>query len=182
MDRSYLTMGVDPSPRRVGWAVLDVAKPRSPTYVRSGVIEARGAARPARLASLYAEFVELLRQQPLDSVAFESGGAYRGRSGRRNPDPVLYQAEARGLMMGAAIASHAAIALYAPAAVKQVATGQGQTCKSAVALVMGLRFGRRDLGPDEADALAVAWCHSQVQATREFIRVHALEGGFYGQD
>lgn len=64
---------------------------------------------------------------------------------------------------------------WTPAQIKLAFTGNGRASKEEVQRVAKMQFGLEKVGPDEADAIAVAW--TGYSAWREKQRVLVLEDG-----
>ena len=165
--RQDLIVGFDQSTRLVGFAVLDVSKTGQPQRVESGVIEGKGGTRHGRYASIRFQGRDLLAKYRgrIRSVAFEDGILYKepkdpSKRNKMNPNTALWQAEARGILMGLAIDEHLPFEVYAPTSVKKAATGKGNSKKGQVAMFVTAFFGMAFAKEDEADALAVALCHA----------------------
>ncbi|MSR46066.1 MAG: crossover junction endodeoxyribonuclease RuvC [Planctomycetes bacterium] len=164
--RPIRVMGIDPGTLRMGYAVLEVANPRSPTLLASGVLEASARDSPScRLGSLFRQLVVVMKQHAPDQVAVES--SFFGK----NALSMLRLGEARGVALAAAGERNLPATDYSPASVKKAVTGNGSASKQQVAQILSIML--RGLGDvknlgrlDETDAIAVAWCHvTTVSAT-----------------
>jgi crossover junction endodeoxyribonuclease RuvC len=94
-------------------------------------------------------------QYKIDRIAIEEG--FMGK----NVHSMNLLALVRGLAMGFAIDRTIAMSFYSPRQVKLAVTGSGKAMKSQITKSMELllNLGGRNLGSDESDALAVAYCH-----------------------
>lgn len=167
-----LIVGFDQSTRLVGFAVLDVRRAGQPRRVESGVIEGKGGTRHGRYASIRFQVRDLFKKYEgrIRSAAFEEGVLFKepkdpAKRNRANPATALWQAEARGILMGIAIDNHVPFEVYMPATVKKAATGKGNSKKGQVAMFVTAFFGMAYALEDEADALAVGLAHAN--------RIHA---------
>ena len=152
-------LGIDPGTLRMGYAVLVVANPRTPTLLASGVLEASARDSPScRLGSLFRQLVVVMEQHSPDQVAVES--SFFGK----NALSMLRLGEARGVALAAAGARNLPATDYSPASVKKAVTGNGSASKQQVAQILSMLLrGLADVKDlrrlDETDAIAVAWCH-----------------------
>ena len=149
-------LGVDPSLRGTGLALVEFSERGAPVLLRSRTVRV-AAARP--MADALAEIHRAV-------------AAFVGGSGVRHAalEQTIYvqnvrTAQVLGAARGAAIAAAALAGLpvfeYPPLRIKQAVVGVGRASKEQVArTVMALLDLRRPLAPDESDAAAVALCHA----------------------
>ena len=151
-----VVLGIDPSLRGTGLALVEFAPGRSPILLRC----------------------QTLRVPPKRSMAFALGEIYRAVAamieGARVRHVALEQtiyvqnirtAQILGAARGAAIAAAAVagheVFEYPPLRVKQAVVGAGRASKEQMArTVMALLGHGRPLAFDEADAAGVALCHA----------------------
>lgn len=160
-----VVLGIDPSTRHVGYALLECARPGQPKYLESGVLEGRGGTLDGRLASIYWLLRRMIELRTPTVLAVETGVIYQPpkdptKRNKSNPMTALHQAEARGVILGAAHHCRLDVARYSPSEVKQAATGKGNAKKEIVQRYVAAIFRLGCLQPDEADALAVALAHA----------------------
>jgi crossover junction endodeoxyribonuclease RuvC len=152
-----LVLGIDPSLRGTGLALIDFQAGRAPVLLRCATVSVpRGRTMAVALASIHravAEFID-------------------GASGIRHValEQTIYvqnfqTAQILGAARGAAIAAAALQGLpvfeYPPLRVKQAVSGSGRASKEQVARAVRSLLGHgRDLAADEADAAGVALCHA----------------------
>ena len=145
--------GVDPGSHATGWGVV----PASPTvrHVASGVIRpARDAPLAMRLLQIHAELTAVIAAHAPQVMAVED--LFNARNARSS----LVLGHARGAVILAGAQAGLAVHEYAPGAVKQALTGNGQAGKEQVRfMVMRLLQLRTEPSLDESDALAVALAH-----------------------
>lgn len=149
-----VVLGVDPSLRGSGLAVLDLSGP-APRLLESRTLRLpAGAAPHACLAGIHRAVAELVARHGVRAVALESTVYVQ------NLRTVATLGASRGAALAAAGAAEVAVAEYAPSRVKQAVTGNGKADKAQVARMVAslLRLGR-ELPLDESDAAAVALCH-----------------------
>ncbi|MBT9244542.1 crossover junction endodeoxyribonuclease RuvC [Gemmobacter fulvus] len=151
-------LGIDPGLRNLGWGVIDVAGARL-THVANGICHSAPGAGEGdlahRLLSLHAQLTEVLRQWQPDTAAVEHTFV--------NKDAVatLKLGQARGIALLVPAQFGLSVGEYAPNAVKKTVVGVGHAAKVQVDHMVRLHLpGVRIAGPDAADALAIAICHS----------------------
>jgi len=151
-----IIVGLDPGSLRTGYAVVAATGSRL-TWLDGGTWRPRaGEPLGQRLQLLHGALGELLARVQPDAVAMEA--CFMGRHARA----ALVLGHARGALMVAALARGVGLFEYAPRLVKLAVTGNGGASKEQVqTMVRRLVAGTpEDLGPDTADALAVAICHT----------------------
>lgn len=149
-----IVLGVDPSLRGSGLAVLDLSGPQ-PRLLESRTLDP-GPAAPAHrcLAEIHRAVTELIARHGVQAVALESTVYVQ------NLRTVATLGASRGAALAAAGACGAKVAEYAPSRVKQAVTGSGKAAKAQVGrMVASLLRLARELPLDESDAAAVALCH-----------------------
>lgn len=147
-------LGVDPGTRRVGWALVRLAD-GEPERLGSGelVLGGRSASLAARLLCLRNEMSKLLQQNRPARLALEA--AFFGKNARS----ALRIGESRGVIMATAEEFEVPVIELPPALVKRRVAGSGAATKEQVARLIGAQFGGVEFsGPDESDALAIAYC------------------------
>jgi crossover junction endodeoxyribonuclease RuvC len=153
---SGLVLGIDPSLRGTGLALIEFSAGRQPLLLRCHTVHV-AAKHP--LATALGEIHRAVS-------AFLDGAEVRHVALEQTIYVQNFQtAQILGAARGAAIA---AVALrqrpvfeYAPLRVKQAIVGVGRASKEQVARsVMALLGHGRTLAPDEADAAGVALCHA----------------------
>jgi crossover junction endodeoxyribonuclease RuvC len=149
-----VVLGVDPSLRASGLAVIDLSGPE-PRLLESRTLGLPASAPPHRcLADLHAAVTDLIARHGVQAVALESTVYVQ------NLRTVAILGASRGAALAAAGATKVQVAEYAPSRIKQAVTGNGKAGKSQVAGMVAslLRLGC-ELPHDESDAAAVALCH-----------------------
>lgn len=149
-----IVLGVDPSLRGSGLAVLDLSG-QEPRLLESRTLDP-GPATPAHgcLAEIHRAVMELVARHGVQAVALESTVYVQ------NLRTVAILGASRGAALAAAGACGARVAEYAPSRVKQAVTGNGKAGKAQVGrMVASLLRLPRELPLDESDAAAVALCH-----------------------
>jgi crossover junction endodeoxyribonuclease RuvC len=147
-------IGIDPGLRRTGWGIVDVLGARL-VHVGNGVCLSEGEDLARRLCSLHAQLVEVLRRFLPDAAAVEQTFVNKDAAG------TLKLGQARGIALLAPAQAGLPVAEYAPNAVKKTVVGVGHAEKAQVQHMVRLQLpGVAFVGPDAADALAIALCHA----------------------
>jgi crossover junction endodeoxyribonuclease RuvC len=151
-----LVLGIDPSLRGTGLAVLEFAPGRRPVLLRCRTVQV-AAKRPMAeaLAEIHRGVESFLADFAVRHVALEQTIYVQN----------FQTAQILGAARGAAIATAALRGLpvfeYPPLRVKQAVVGAGRASKEQMArTVMALLGHGRALAFDEADAAGVALCHA----------------------
>jgi crossover junction endodeoxyribonuclease RuvC len=147
-------IGIDPGLRRTGWGVVDVEGARL-RHVANGVCLSEGADLATRLCSLHAALTAVVRAWAPAAAAVEQTFVNKDAAG------TLKLGQARGIALLVPAQAGLAVAEYAPNAVKKVVVGVGHADKRQVEHMVRLQLpGVVIVGPDAADALAIALCHA----------------------
>jgi crossover junction endodeoxyribonuclease RuvC len=151
-----LVLGIDPSLRGTGLALVEFAPGRAPLLLRCQTVKVP-ASRPmsAALAEIHRAVTAFLGGAEVRHVALEQTIFVQ------NFQTAQILGAARGAAMTAAALLDRPIFEYAPLRVKQAVVGAGRASKEQMArTVMALMGHGRTLAPDEADAAGVALCHA----------------------
>ncbi|WP_299623829.1 crossover junction endodeoxyribonuclease RuvC [uncultured Tateyamaria sp.] len=147
-------LGIDPGLRHMGWGVIDADGPRL-RHVANGVCHSTGDDLPLRLLSLFEQLTSVIIAHAPDASAIEQTFVNKDGAG------TLKLGQARGVAMLALARAGLSVGEYAPNAVKKTVVGVGHADKRQVAHMVRVQLpGVQLLGPDAADALAIAICHS----------------------
>ncbi len=149
-------LGVDPSLRGTGLALIEFSPGRKPVLLRCRTVRVP-ALRPmaAALAEIHVAVTEILADAGARHVAMESAIYVQ------NFQTAQILGAARGAAMAAAALRELPIFDYAPLRVKQAVVGAGRASKEQMArTVMALLGHGATLAYDEADAAGVAICHA----------------------
>lgn len=149
-------LGIDPSLRGTGLALVEFVAGRPPVLLHSRTLRV-AAKRPMAfcLGTIYREVAELLGRHAVDHVALEQTIYVQ------NFQTAQILGAARGAAIAAAAVADKAVFEYPPLRVKQAIVGVGRASKEQVArTVMALLGHGRALALDESDAAAVALCHA----------------------
>ncbi|MFP4977147.1 crossover junction endodeoxyribonuclease RuvC [Paenibacillus sp. CN-4] len=149
-------LGIDPGLAIVGFGFVDKEGHRL-TPVQYGCIQTEAhTPDEERLLHVYEGMLQLIDKYKPDAVAMEK--LYFAR----NVTTALPVAQARGVMVLAAVQRNLPIAEYTPMQVKQAIVGYGKAEKKQVQEMvrMFLKLAAVPKPDDVADALAVAICHA----------------------
>jgi crossover junction endodeoxyribonuclease RuvC len=151
-----LVLGIDPSLRGTGLALVDFVAGRMPLLLRCQTVRVAPKHSMAEaLAEIHRAVTGFLDGTAVRHVALEQTIYVQN----------IRTAQILGAARGAAIAAAALrgrpVFEYPPLRVKQAVVGAGRASKEQVArTVMALLGHGRTLAPDEADAAGVALCHA----------------------
>lgn len=153
--RRRIVLGLDPGSRRTGYGVLRHG-PEGIARVAGGAIrldESRPFAE--RLPRLREETLSLIRLHRPDEAALETCFV------ARSPRSALVLGHVRGVLLLLCLEAGLDVYEYAPAEVKRAACGNGSASKEQVQEMLRLLIPGigREIGTDESDALAIAYCH-----------------------
>jgi crossover junction endodeoxyribonuclease RuvC len=132
------------------------------SHVANGQIRTdTSAPLPERLATLADQLEELIAERLPAAAAVEEVFV------NKNPQSTLKLGQARGVVLMCAARAGMAVGEYSPTLVKKAVVGTGGAEKAQVhAMVARLLPGTKIVGPDAADALAVAITHAHHLASR----------------
>ena len=149
-------LGIDPSLRGTGLALIEFAPGRPPVLLRCQTVKI-----PARLSMAHC-LAEIHRAVTAFLVDFEPAHvALEQTIYVQNFQTAQILGAARGAAIAAAALRGREVSEYPPLRVKQAVSGRGSASKEQVArTVMSLLGHGRMLALDESDAAAVALCHA----------------------
>jgi len=151
-----VVLGIDPSLRGTGLAVLEILGPNRRTLLHSRTVRIKPSVSMFNCLGQINESVSnILNTYSIDAVAVEQTIYVQN----------FQTAQVLGAARGAAIAAAAVMGKpiyeYAPLRIKQAVVGVGRASKEQVAkTVMGLMGMSDALEHDQSDAAAVALCHA----------------------
>ena len=153
-----LILGIDPSLRGTGLAVVRFAPPQKGRFMASETVRpAQGSSFTECLGVIAAAVRRLIDVHRPDAVAIEETIYVQ------NFQTAQKLGAARGAAIGQAAISGLPIFEYSPLRIKQAVVGYGRASKEQVARQVSDLFNlRQDLPYDEADAAAVAYCHAMT--------------------
>jgi len=153
-------IGLDPGLASTGWGVIRAEGNRL-DHVANGQIKTDPLMPLAqRLAKLADELDRILADHQPAAAAAEEVFV------NKNPQSTLKLGQARGVVLMCAARAGIDVGEYSPTLVKKAVVGTGGAEKAQVhAMVSRLLPGAKIVGPDAADALAVAITHAHHLAT-----------------
>lgn len=149
-------LGIDPGLGRTGWGVIDEGGSK-PLVVDFGCIETdKSLSEPERIKIIYAEVVRIISKHAPDNLSIEK------LFFNKNVKTALSVAQARGVVILAAINKNLTIDEYTPLEVKIAVTGYGRADKKQIGQMVKINFNLKDIPkPDDvSDALAIALTHA----------------------
>ena len=147
-------LGIDPGLRNLGWGVIDVDGSRM-RHVANGVCRSGSGTLSERLLSLFEQLCDIVAQYKPDTAAVEQ--TFVNKDGAAT----LKLGQARGIALLVPARAGLVVGEYAPNTVKKAVVGVGHADKGQVKYMVALQLpGVQIAGPDAADALAIAICHS----------------------
>lgn len=150
-------LGIDPGTGILGFGVVDSVKGKL-QLVDGGVIRTPVKEDDAvRLQTIYEELSDIIAATKPDVMAVEK------LFFAQNVTTAMTVAQARGVVLLAAMQAGLKIAEYTPLQIKQALTGYGRAEKKQIQEMVRIILGLKDVPkPDDcADALACALTHSQ---------------------
>ena len=171
-------IGIDPGLRRTGWGVIESDGVRL-TYVASGhITSTKDEELSYRLRELYEGICGVLASFKPAEAAVEETFV------NDNPRSTLKLGQARGMALLAPAMKGIRVAEYPPNLIKKTVVGAGHADKKQIQLMVGFLLPKAKFdSADEADALAIAICHSSHRGIKQLVmasRQQAL-GDTYGQ-
>lgn len=148
-------LGLDPGFALIGWSIIQ--KNTIISLVDYGCIETeKGKAFELRLEQIYKELSGVLREFKPDALVMEE------LFFNTNQTTGINVAQARGVLILAAVHHDVPIFEYTPLQVKVAVTGYGRADKQQMQRMVQQLFKLPEIPkPDDAaDALAVAYCHA----------------------
>lgn len=151
-----LVLGIDPSLRGTGLALIDFAAGRAPVLLRCQTVRVPPREPfPVALAEIHRAVESFLADFDARHVALEQTIYVQ------NFQTAQILGAARGAAVAAAALREKPIFEYPPLRVKQAVVGLGRASKEQMArTVMAILGHGRTLASDEADAAGVALCHA----------------------
>ena len=155
-----IILGLDPSLSCTGWGLIRAEGNRLSHLANGQLKTDPKALLPQRLSHLATQLEALLADHAPNTAAAEEIFV------NKNPQSTLKLAQARGVCLMVAARSGIEVGEYAARLVKKAVVGSGGADKVQVhAMVQRLLPGVAIVGPDAADALAVAITHAHHLAS-----------------
>ena len=152
-------LGIDPGSRVTGFGLI-ISSGNKLEYVNSGCIKTQTKLLPERLKIIFDQLCGVIECHQPEQAAIEE--VFMGN----NASSALKLGQARGAAMVACLSFDLSLSEYSARKVKQAVVGAGSADKAQVNhMVKALLKIKDNLEEDAADALAVAICHANTQAT-----------------
>jgi crossover junction endodeoxyribonuclease RuvC len=153
-------IGIDPGSRFTGYGVVEGEGSRL-RHVANGVIPLSGSlGLPERLKIIYRELTLVIEEARPTSMAIEDVFL------AKNAKSALKLGQARGAAILAGVNADLPVFEYSALQVKQAVVGYGKAGKDQVMDMIRHLFRLHEpLNPNAADALAVALCHLNTEAS-----------------
>lgn len=155
-----IVLGVDPGSLKTGFGLVNHLSGRY-EYIASGVIRMKSTdTLPERLKTIFESLNEIIHQYQPSEFAIEKVFV------AKSADSALKLGQARGAAIVAAVTNGLPVGEYEARKVKQSVVGSGAADKSQVQHMVRTLL-RLTVTPQEdaADALAIALCHINTQAS-----------------
>ena len=164
-------IGIDPGYAIVGFGVLDYRGVEFTTLEYGAILTEAHTDFPQRLGNIYEDMCFILERFKPDALAIEQLFFYS------NKTTGIDVAQARGVILLAAVQHGVPIAEYTPSQVKQAVVGYGGAEKRQVMDMTRriLKMEKVARPDDAADAIAIALCHAR-SATSLLSRVQEVRG------
>ncbi len=159
-------LGIDPGLVKTGWGVIELDG-NSLSYVASGLIKSKASeALYVRLSRIDFELTKIVRKYAPDSAAIEETFV------NSNAASALKLGFARGVAIVAPAREGLCVGEYSATLVKKSIVGTGHAEKKQIGMMIRRLLPNTSgvISEDEADALAVAVCHANHEATAEKVR------------
>lgn len=154
-----ITLGIDPGSRVTGYGLVN-ADGNKLEYITCGCIRTDSDDFPQRLQQIFSGISRVVEQFSPQNAAIED--VFMGR----NASAALKLGQARGSAIVACMQFELSMAEYSARQVKQAIVGRGAADKLQVQhMVKAILRINDQLQEDAADALAVAICHINTQAS-----------------
>ena len=154
-------IGIDPGSRYTGYGVVE-GEGSLLRHISNGIISLSGALPlPERLRIIYQHLSSLIDEAQPTCLAIEEVLL------AKNVKSALSLGQARGAAILAAVNAGLPVSEYSALQVKQAVAGYGKAGKEQMVKMIQYLFKlNKPLNPNAADALAVAICHLNTQASR----------------
>ncbi|MEX0618046.1 MAG: crossover junction endodeoxyribonuclease RuvC [Pseudohongiellaceae bacterium] len=154
-----LILGIDPGSRKTGYGIINSVGSKL-EYIVAGCIRTTGEPHSERLKQIFDGLCDIIEEYSPHQSAIEE--VFMGR----NVASALKLGQARGSAMVACLHHNLPPDEYSARQVKQAIVGRGAADKAQVQhMVKALLRINIKLQEDAADALAVAICHANTQAS-----------------
>lgn len=148
-------LGIDPGYAIVGYGVLDYDGNKFKTVEYGAITTEAGEDMFLRIKAIYDDLCQIIDRVKPDFMAIEE------LFFNSNQKTAINVAQARGVLILAAMNKGVEVFEYTPLQVKQAVAGYGRADKNQVQQMVKLLLGLKEVPkPDDtADAVAIAICH-----------------------
>ena len=154
-----IILGIDPGSRITGYGLVNCVGNKL-EYIHCGCVKTSSASLPERLKTIFSEICLVIEEYSPQQAAIED--VFMGK----NAASALKLGQARGSAMVACLSHDLPVAEYSARKVKQAVVGSGSADKLQVQhMVKALLAISANIAEDAADALAVAICHANTEAS-----------------
>lgn len=161
-----LILGVDPGLQKTGWGIIRKEGSHL-KFIACGTLTSDPKAPLAiRLRQLHDALYEIIAHYKPDTAAIEETFV------NVNPASTLKLGQARGALLLTLSLADLPVAEYSATQVKKTVVGVGRAEKQQIQAVVEMLLPetkQQKFGPDAADALAVAICHSSHSVMQQII-------------
>lgn len=153
-----IILGIDPGYAIVGWGVIDYSSNRFTTIDYGAVLTKAHTKFEDRLKIIYEQVTAIIKKYKPEAMAIEK------LFFTNNQKTAIDVAQARGVIVLAAVENNVKIYEYTPLQVKQGVVGYGKAIKTQVMDMTKRILNLKEVPkPDDtADALAIAVCHAHT--------------------
>ena len=154
-----IILGIDPGSRITGYGLINSVGNKL-EYIGCGCVKTSSDSLPERLKIIFTEICQVIEEYSPQQAAVEE--VFMGK----NASSALKLGQARGSAMVACLSHDLPVAEYSARKVKQAVVGAGGADKLQVQhMVKALLSISDNIAEDAADALAVAICHANTEAS-----------------
>lgn len=155
MAKQQIIIGIDPGTHVTGYGIITSNGHRADLVIVGSIFMEKYDDHYDRLACIYDRTLELIKEYRPHCLAIEAPFY------SKNVQSMLKLGRAQGVAMAAALTHKLPVFEYAPKAVKQAITGNGNASKEQVADMLTHILNTKELPKqlDATDGLAVAVCH-----------------------
>jgi len=146
-----IILGIDPGNYSTGFSFLNINDKGSAELIFSGTIKSKK--KPENLKKIFESLSILIENYLPEEIALES--SFYGK----NPQSLIRLGEVRGVILLLSAEKSLPVFEYTPQQVKNSITGYGWASKEQVLTMVEKIFNKKIESTDEADAIAVAFCH-----------------------
>ncbi len=144
-------LAIDPGNYRTGFSLF-YKHPTNPKLLKSGTVKLPRK-KPENFKVLFEFLQNLIAEESPQEIALES--SFYGK----NPQTIIKLGEVRGIILLISALYNIPVYEYTPQQVKNAVTGYGWSKKEDIAFMVEKLFNKKPETFDEADAIAIGFCH-----------------------